>query len=82
MTPRETATALQYLAGGAGALITAAMLLQRVLRPTLETRAYARGIRVATAGMRENLEALAGLSETGERAAELRRGVERIAGAS
>lgn len=69
------------VAFGAVVDVLATMLLARTLRPTFETRRYAKDIHGGTEGMRGNLEALAALDDTQERVTGLLRAVEQAAGA-
>ncbi len=62
---------LTALATGAGTALGATMLLQRVLRPTLEARRYIKDIGTATENAQHNLTALAQLERTRELAAAL-----------
>ena len=74
--PREAALALAGLAAGGAFLLTAAQLLTRNLRPTLEAHEYMRDIQGATDGAHGNLQALAGLERTRELSAALARRLE------
>lgn len=65
--------ALTALAAGAGTVVGAAMMLARVLRPTLEARRYIRDIGTATENAQRNLTALSQLGRTRELAAALPR---------
>jgi hypothetical protein len=49
---------------GGGLVLTAAALLTRTLRPTLEARRYVKEIQAATEGAVEQLHALSGLQTT------------------
>lgn len=57
---------LTALTAGAGTVVGAAMMLTRVLRPTLETREYIRDIGTATENAQRNLTALSQLERTRE----------------
>ena len=74
--PRETAATLAGLAAGGAFLLTAAQLLTRNLRPTLETREYMYDIAGATDRAEGNLHALAKLERTRELSAALARRLE------
>ena len=74
--PREGALALAGLAAGGAFALTAAQLLTRNLRPTLEAREYMRDIQGATEGAQGNLQALAKLERTRELSAALARRIE------
>jgi hypothetical protein len=62
---------LTALATGAATVVGSAMMLTRVLRPTLEARQYIRDIGTATENAQHNLTALAQLERTRELAAAL-----------
>jgi hypothetical protein len=68
--PRSVAAWAGIGAGGAF-VVSAASLLTRTLRPTLEARAYTHDIRRATDGAVENLRALSRLEQTREVSARL-----------
>ena len=80
--PREAALALAGLAAGGAFLLTAAQLLTRNLRPTLEAREYMHDIEGATEGAQANLQALAKLERTRELSAALARRLEGLPGGS
>jgi hypothetical protein len=68
---RETVAGWAGIGAGGAFVVTAASLLTRTLRPTLEARAYAHDIRRATDGAVENLRALSRLEQTREVSARL-----------
>lgn len=68
-----SAGTLTALTAGAGAVVGAALILGRVLRPTLETRQYVRDIGTATENAQRNFSALSQLGRTRELAAALPR---------
>lgn len=64
------------VSAGAGAVVAAAMLLGRTLRPTLETRQYVNDIHQATEATQRNFSALSHLERTRELATALSRELE------
>lgn len=78
---REPAAGWAAIGAGAGFVATAASLLTRALRPTLEARAYVEDIRAATDGAVQNLHALSQLEQTRDASARLARALEATAGA-
>lgn len=74
--PREAAVGWACLGAGGAFVLTAAAMLTRTLRPTLEAREYVRDIEGATGGAEGNLQALAELERTRELSAALARRLE------
>ena len=64
------------IGAGAAFVVTAASLLTRTLRPTLEARDYVRDIGEATDGAVDNLRALARLGAARDASANLARALE------
>ena len=63
-------------------MLTAAAMLTRTLRPTLEAREYMRDIEGATGGAEAHIQALAKLERTREASAALAHRLEGLSGSS